>query len=145
MVETRNAAFSLAESATLARRELVGKLREQSTSVEGAQRAALLVTNELEKLQGGVEEAKFGVREQQANIAGNKSAVERVARQLSRAEEGKGRETVAQLREVDPSLFETFAKTRLIEDSLAIKLGRNISEVFYEHERVDLGENLGIR
>ena len=56
-----------------------------------------------------------------------------------------GQEVVANIREVDPSLFESFAKRRRIEDDLAIRLGRTVSELFYEHERIDLGENLGIR
>ena len=56
-----------------------------------------------------------------------------------------GRETVGQLREVDPARFESFAKARLIEDELAVRLGRNVAQIFYEHDRVDLGENLGIR
>ena len=52
---------------------------------------------------------------------------------------------MAQLREVDPALFETFAKSRIIEDDLAMRLGRNVAQIFFEHDRVDLGENLGIR
>lgn len=60
-------------------------------------------------------------------------------------DDSKGRETVAQLREVDPALFETFAKSRIIEDDLAMRLGRNVAQIFFEHDRVDLGENLGIR
>ena len=55
------------------------------------------------------------------------------------------REVVAQNREVDPALFESFAKRRVVEDDLAIRLGRDVAKLFYEHERVDLGENLGIR
>ena len=57
----------------------------------------------------------------------------------------KGRETVGQLREVDPSQFDAFAKMRIIEDQLAVRLGKNVAQLFYEHDRVDLGENLGIR
>lgn len=56
-----------------------------------------------------------------------------------------GREVVAQIREVDPSLFESFAKRRRVEDDLAMELGKIVAELFYEHERVELGENLGIR
>ena len=56
-----------------------------------------------------------------------------------------GREVVAQIREVDPSLFQSFAKRRKVEDDLAIELGKTVAEIFYEHERVELGENLGIR
>ena len=34
---------------------------------------------------------------------------------------------------------------RFIEDELAVRLGKNVAQLFYEHDRVDLGENLGIR
>lgn len=57
----------------------------------------------------------------------------------------QGREIVAQIREVDPANFESFAKRRKVEDDLAIELGKTVAELFYEHERVELGENLGIR
>ncbi|MBC04627.1 MAG: hypothetical protein CMJ34_15195 [Phycisphaerae bacterium] len=60
-------------------------------------------------------------------------------------DDSKGRETVGQLREVDPARFDAFAKMRIIEDDLAVRLGRNVAQLFYEHERVNLGENLGIR
>ncbi|MFM1833051.1 MAG: hypothetical protein RLZZ461_1367 [Planctomycetota bacterium] len=56
-----------------------------------------------------------------------------------------GREIVSQIREVDPSLFQSFAKRRKVEDDLATELGKTVAELFYEHERVELGENLGIR
>ena len=56
-----------------------------------------------------------------------------------------GQEVIANIREVDPSLFESFAKRRRIEDDLAMRLGKTVAELFYEHERIDLGENLGIR
>ncbi len=56
-----------------------------------------------------------------------------------------GREVVAQVREVDPSNYESFAKRRRVEDDLAFKMGVTVAELFYEHQRVDLGENLGIR
>lgn len=61
------------------------------------------------------------------------------------ADNKDGRETVGQLREVDPARFEAFAKMRIIEDDLAVRLGKNVAQLFYEHDRVDLGENLGIR
>lgn len=60
-------------------------------------------------------------------------------------EEPSGNEITAEIREVDPALFESFAKRRRIEDDLAMRLGLVVAEVFYEHERVNLGENLGIR
>ena len=56
-----------------------------------------------------------------------------------------GREVVGQVREVDPSNYQSFAKRRRVEDDLAFKLGETVAELFYEHERIDLGENLGIR
>ncbi|MAB72359.1 MAG: hypothetical protein CMJ54_07610 [Planctomycetaceae bacterium] len=61
------------------------------------------------------------------------------------ADDPNGLEVVGQLREVDPANFQSFAKRRRVEDDLAMRLGRNVGELFYEHERVDLGENLGIR
>ena len=60
-------------------------------------------------------------------------------------EEPDGREVEAQLREVNPDLLRTTSGRRGIEDALADRLGRQISRLFYEHERVDLGENLGPR
>ena len=61
------------------------------------------------------------------------------------ADDPNGLEVVGQIREVDPANFQSFAKRRRVEDDLAMRLGRNVGELFYEHERVDLGENLGIR
>lgn len=58
---------------------------------------------------------------------------------------GGGRELVAKLREVDRDQLQTFAKRRTVEDQLAMELGDSIGKLFYEHERVELGENLGPR
>jgi hypothetical protein len=56
-----------------------------------------------------------------------------------------GLEVIGQIREVDPINFESFAKRRQVEDNLANDLGENVGFLFYEHDRVDLGENLGVR
>jgi hypothetical protein len=56
-----------------------------------------------------------------------------------------GRELVAKLREVDRDAVSTVAKRRTVEDRLAMELGDQIGKLFYEHERVELGENLGPR
>ena len=56
-----------------------------------------------------------------------------------------GLEVIGQIREVDPINFESFAKRRRVEDNLAMELGKNVGFLFYEHDRVDLGENLGVR
>ncbi len=56
-----------------------------------------------------------------------------------------GLEVIGQIREVDPINFESFAKRRQVEDNLAMELGKNVGFLFYEHDRVDLGENLGVR
>lgn len=58
---------------------------------------------------------------------------------------GEGREIVTQLREVDPASFESFARRRKIEDLLATDTGVEVAKMFHQHDRVDLGENLGVR
>lgn len=60
-------------------------------------------------------------------------------------EEPRGIEVTAQLREVSPDLYRTPSSRRAIEEALVAKAGIEISKVFYEHERIDLGENLGPR
>ena len=59
--------------------------------------------------------------------------------------EDGGREVVATIREIDPGQMRTVAQRRAIEDKLAAKLGDSIAKLFYEHDRVNLGENLGPR
>lgn len=56
-----------------------------------------------------------------------------------------GREVTAQIREVDPELFRTPSARRTVEDQLVTRLGRQIARLFFEHERLDLGENLQSR
>lgn len=55
----------------------------------------------------------------------------------------KGREVIAQIREVSPDSFSSFARRRKVEDELAEKTGVEVAKLFHEHDRVDLGENLG--
>jgi hypothetical protein len=54
-----------------------------------------------------------------------------------------GREVISQIREVSPDSFTSFARRRKVEDELAEKTGVEVAKIFHEHERVDLGENLG--
>lgn len=56
-----------------------------------------------------------------------------------------GRELVATTREIDPGKLRTVAQRRAAEEALAEKLGTTIAKLFYEHDRVPLGENLGPR
>jgi hypothetical protein len=56
-----------------------------------------------------------------------------------------GREIVATTREIDPGNLRTVAQRRAAEEALAQKLGTAIAKLFYEHDRVPLGENLGPR
>jgi hypothetical protein len=60
-------------------------------------------------------------------------------------EEPRGVEITAQLREVSPDLYRTPSSRRAVEEALVAKAGIEISKLFYEHERIDLGENLGSR
>lgn len=57
----------------------------------------------------------------------------------------RGREVQSQLREVSPDNFTSFARRRKIEDQLAQKTGVQVAKLFHPHERVDLGENLGVK
>ena len=57
----------------------------------------------------------------------------------------KGREVQSQLREVSPDNFTSFARRRKIEDQLAYKTGAQVAKLFHPHDRVDLGENLGVK
>ncbi|MHC4832591.1 MAG: hypothetical protein ACYTFH_01620 [Planctomycetota bacterium] len=60
-------------------------------------------------------------------------------------EEPRGVEVTAQLREVSPDLYRTPSSRRAIEEALIARAGVEIAKLFYEHDRVDLGENLGPR
>jgi hypothetical protein len=56
-----------------------------------------------------------------------------------------GRVVTSRIREVDPEAMRTVAARRGIEDRLAARIAVDIAELFYEHDRIDLGENLGTR
>ena len=56
-----------------------------------------------------------------------------------------GRQVQTQLREVSPDNFSSFARRRKVEDRLAYKTGLDIAKLFHAHERIELGENLGVR
>ncbi|MSR69630.1 MAG: hypothetical protein EXS17_04715 [Phycisphaerales bacterium] len=49
------------------------------------------------------------------------------------------------IRDIDPSLLQTSAGRREIEDKLAQQLGSDIAKIFYEHERRELGGRLGVK
>jgi hypothetical protein len=67
------------------------------------------------------------------------------ARTFPLGESNVGRDVVAKIREVDRDEFQTVAKRRNVEDRLAVELGDQIGKLFYEHERVELGEHMGPR
>lgn len=56
-----------------------------------------------------------------------------------------GRLVTSRIREVDTEGLRTVAARRAVEDRLAARMAIDIAELFYEHDRVDLGENLGTR
>jgi hypothetical protein len=56
-----------------------------------------------------------------------------------------GRLVTSRIREVDTEGLRTVAARRAVEDRLAARLAIDVAELFYEHDRVDLGENLGTR
>jgi hypothetical protein len=56
-----------------------------------------------------------------------------------------GRELTATMREVDPNQLQSFSSRRAVEDKLALELGEQIAKLFYEHDRIEHGENLGPR
>ncbi|MEY2796303.1 MAG: hypothetical protein RIR10_2019 [Planctomycetota bacterium] len=56
-----------------------------------------------------------------------------------------GREVTAIIREESSDGLRTRAGRTQIEDQLARKIALEVAQLFYQHERVDLGENLGTR
>jgi len=57
----------------------------------------------------------------------------------------KGREVVVSIRSSEINALATRAGRTVIEDELAKKLSVKIGQLFYKHDRIDLGENLGTR
>jgi len=57
----------------------------------------------------------------------------------------EGREVTATIREADPSILRTRAGRTQLEEELAGKVAIKVAELFYKHDRIDLGENLGTR
>jgi hypothetical protein len=57
----------------------------------------------------------------------------------------EGREVTATIREASSDLLRSRAGRAELEDALAKKLAIEISRLFYKHDRIDLGENLGTR
>ena len=56
-----------------------------------------------------------------------------------------GRLVTTRIREVDPESMRTVAARRAVEDRLAARVALDVAKLFYEHDRVDLGGNLGTR
>ena len=67
------------------------------------------------------------------------------ARVYPGASNPNGRQVQTQIREVSPDSFTSFARRRKVEDELAYKTGLDVAKLFHAHERIDLGENLGVR
>jgi|LauGreDrversion4_2_1035121.scaffolds.fasta_scaffold09525_4 hypothetical protein len=57
----------------------------------------------------------------------------------------RGREVTATIREADPSVLRTRSGRTQLEEELARKVALQVAKLFYKHDRVDLGENLGTR
>lgn len=57
----------------------------------------------------------------------------------------EGREVTATIREASSELLRSRAGRNELEDALVKKLAIEVSELFYKHDRIDLGENLGTR
>lgn len=57
----------------------------------------------------------------------------------------RGREVTATIREADQSVLRTRAGRTQIEEELARKIASQVGKLFYQHDRIDLGENLGTR
>ena len=57
----------------------------------------------------------------------------------------EGREVTAIIREKNADSLRTRAGRTQVEDELVRKLAVEIAQLFYQHDRVDLGENLGTR
>lgn len=56
-----------------------------------------------------------------------------------------GREVTASIREKDSQVLRTRAGRAQVEDELIAELGNEIAKLFYKHDRIDLGKNLGTR
>jgi hypothetical protein len=57
----------------------------------------------------------------------------------------EGREITATIREASSDLLRSRAGRTELEDALAAKLAIEVAQLFYKHDRLDLGENLGTR
>ncbi len=55
-----------------------------------------------------------------------------------------GQPVSTDMREVSNDLYQSTSGRRQIEDSLAAEIGSEVAKLFYKHERVELGKNLGI-
>ena len=94
---------------------------------------------------GGTEGAGFGVR---PTASCRVKVIDCVAnvRSYPVGDIGEsGRLVTSRIREVDPEAFRTVASRRAVEDRLAARMAIDIAQLFYEHDRVDLGQNLGTR
>lgn len=56
-----------------------------------------------------------------------------------------GREITATIRETDSDLLRSRTGRAQVSDQLVRKLAVEVAQLFYEHDRLDLGENLGTR
>lgn len=56
-----------------------------------------------------------------------------------------GQLVTTNMREVATELYQSTAGRRQIEDSLAAEIGAEVAKLFYKHEKVELGKNLGVR
>ena len=56
-----------------------------------------------------------------------------------------GREISATIRETDSDLLRSRTGRAQVSDQLVRKLAVEVAQLFYEHDRLDLGENLGTR
>lgn len=56
-----------------------------------------------------------------------------------------GERLIVRTREMSTDLYSSSAGRRKVEDELAKQVGEDIAKLFYEHEKRELGGNLGIR